>query len=159
MSVASGEITYFLDTSALVKLYHQEQGSEVVERWAADQTIEIWLSDLTRAELHSAFVRKVREGGLTEADLQRVLTCFREDLQNRFQIVPLTGDTVEKAALLLLDQGKRHSLRTLDALQIASAQAVGSSNLTFATADGKLFTVASELFSRVINPEDVENSQ
>jgi predicted nucleic acid-binding protein len=44
MSVAEGETIYFLDTSALAKLYHQEQGSEMVERWAADHTIRLWLS-------------------------------------------------------------------------------------------------------------------
>jgi hypothetical protein len=32
MNVAEGETIYFLDTSALAKLYHQEQGSEMVER-------------------------------------------------------------------------------------------------------------------------------
>jgi hypothetical protein len=35
MSVAEGWGAYFLDTGALVKLYHQELGSEVVETWAA----------------------------------------------------------------------------------------------------------------------------
>ena len=152
--MAEAGATYFLDTSALIKLYHQEEGSEVVEAWAADQTAQIWLSDLARVELHSVFVRKVREGELTEADLQTVLDCFREDLRSRFQVVPLTGNTVEKAVSMFLVQGKRHLLRTLDALQIASAQAVDNNNLTFVTADRKLFAVASELFPRIINPEE-----
>ena len=56
MNVAEGETVYFLDTSALAKLYHQEQGSERVEGWAADRTIRLWLSDLARIELHSVFV-------------------------------------------------------------------------------------------------------
>ena len=73
MNVAEGETVYFLDTSALAKLYHQEQGSETVEGWAADHTIQIWLSDLARVELHSVFVRKVREGELAEAALQTAL--------------------------------------------------------------------------------------
>ena len=34
MSVAEGGEAYFLDTRALVKLYHQELCSEVVEAWA-----------------------------------------------------------------------------------------------------------------------------
>jgi hypothetical protein len=34
MNVAESAPTYFLDTSALVKLYHQELGSEVAEAWA-----------------------------------------------------------------------------------------------------------------------------
>ena len=135
MNVAEGEPIYFLDTSALAKLCHQEQDSEIVEGWAADHTIRLWLSDLARVELHSIFVRKVREGELAEATLQRVLECFREDLHSRFYLVLLTEDIIEQAITLLFDHGKRHPLHTLDALQIASARAVGSSDLTFVTAE------------------------
>jgi Predicted nucleic acid-binding protein, contains PIN domain len=153
MNVAEGETIYFLDTSALAKLYHQEQGSEMVEGWAADRTIRLWLSDLARVELHSVFVRKIREGELAEATLQTVLECFREDLHSRFHLVLLTEDIIEQAIAVLLDHGKRRPLRTLDALQIASAKAVGSSDLTFVTADRQLFTAASALFPYTINPE------
>jgi uncharacterized protein len=156
MNVAEGETVYFLDTSALAKLYHQEQGTEMVEGWAADHAIRLWLSDLARIELHSVFVRKVREGELTEATLQTVLECFREDLHSRFHLVQLTEDIIERAISLLLEHGKRRPLRTLDALQIASAQAAGTNALTFVTADRQLFTAASELFLHIINPE-VEN--
>ena len=135
MNVAERETIYFLDTSALAKPYHQEQGSEMVEGWAADHTIRLWLSDLARIELHSVFVRKVREGELAEATLQTVLECFREDLRSCFHVVLLTEDIIEQAIALLLDHGKRHPLHTLDALQIASARAVGSSDLTFVTAE------------------------
>ena len=107
MNVAEGETVYFLDTSALAKLYHQEQGSERVEGWAADHAIRLWLSDLARIEPHSVFVRKVREGELAEATLQTVLECFREDLRSRFHLVRLTEDIIEQAISLLLDHGKR----------------------------------------------------
>jgi predicted nucleic acid-binding protein len=153
MNVAERETVYFLDTSALAKLYHQEQGSETVEGWAANHTTQIWLSDLARVELHSIFVRKVREGELADAALRTALECFREDLSSRFHIVLLTEDIIERAILLLLEYGKRRPLRTLDALQIASARAVESSGLTFVTADRQLFIIASELFPHTINPE------
>jgi predicted nucleic acid-binding protein len=75
--VAEGRRTYFLDTSALAKLYHQEPGSESVEAWAADDTVLLWVSDLARAEFHSALIRKVREGDVTEEVLHAILECFR----------------------------------------------------------------------------------
>lgn len=160
MNVAEGEPVDFLDTSALAKLDHQEQGSEMVEGWAADHTIRLWLSDLARRELHSVFVRKVQEGELAEATLQTVLAGFREDLRSRFHIVRLTEDIVERAISLLLEYAKRRPLRTLDALQIASARAVANNGLTFVTADRQLFTADSELFSHTINPEvESENRQ
>ena len=158
--MAEEETIYFLDTSALAKLYHQEQGSEMVEGWAVDHTIRLWLSDLARVELHSVFVRKVREGELAETTLQTALECFREDLRSRFHIVLLTEDIIERAISLLLEYGKRRPLRTLDALQIASAKAVESNGLTFVAADRQLFTAASELFLHTINPEvESENRQ
>jgi len=46
MNVAESAPTYFLDTSALVKLYHQELGSEVVEAWAATPSIYITPDEL-----------------------------------------------------------------------------------------------------------------
>jgi uncharacterized protein len=152
-NVAENGPTYFLDTSALAKLYHHEAGSELVEAWAADDTILLWISDLARAELYSALIRKVREGELTEEVLHETLECFRVDLLHRFYIVPLTAMVLEGAINLLIEYGKRYPLRTLDALQLASAQAVHGEGLTFVTADSKLVAIASVIFSQVLNPE------
>jgi uncharacterized protein len=151
--VAERRPTYFLDTSALAKLYHHEPGSDLVEAWAADETVLLWISDLARTELHSALIRKVRESEMTEEVLHEILECFRVDLLHRFHIVPLTVRIVEGAIDLLIGHGKRYPLRTLDALQLASAQAVEGEGLAFVTADSKLIAVASVVFSQVLNPE------
>ena len=42
---------YFLDTSALVKRYHQERGSEVIDALFAEQDRRIVISDLSIIEL------------------------------------------------------------------------------------------------------------
>lgn len=147
---------YFLDTSALVKLYHEERGSKEVERLAADLTVPLVVSEIARVEFHSAFARKVREGHLTDAAFQEVLACFREDLDHRYQVVPVGAATFETAIGLLIEHGTTAPLRTLDALQIASAKAVETSELTFVTADTKVVTVASQVFGRVLNPEQVD---
>lgn len=52
----------FLDTNALVKLYHEEAGTEALSEFLhrhADNLI-ITISDISRIELHSAFLRRVR---------------------------------------------------------------------------------------------------
>jgi uncharacterized protein len=152
MNVVDGGGGYFLDTSALVKLYHQEPGTEVVEAWAADEGVELWISDLSRAEFHSVFMRKVCEAELSVAAVEAVFESFRADLEQRFRVVPLSGDTVEQAVVLLREHGTRHALRTLDALQIAAAQAA-TSNPAFVTADRKLRNVAVHIFQSVIDPE------
>ena len=144
---------YFLDTSALVKLYHEEQGSEVMEALAADLAISLSVSEVARVELHSAFVRKMREGQLTETALHDALACFRDDAAHRFHIVPVVGATFDAAIGLLLQHGTTSPLRTLDALQLASARAAGTPEPTFVSADAQLITVASEIFAHVMNPE------
>ena len=151
--MAESEEVYFLDTSAVVKLYHQELGSEVVEEWAANLSRELWISELTRAEFHSVFVRKVREGQLSEEALQAVLESFHEDCLQRFQLVPSVDDLVDRVITVLLNQRKQFPLRTLDAWQIAAAQAVPRTEVTFVSADRKQLTVAATLFLRTINPE------
>lgn len=69
----SGGPLYFLDTSAVAKLYHEEPGSDVMEALASTPTAELWIAELTRAEFHSVCLRKVREGELTDEALQTVL--------------------------------------------------------------------------------------
>ncbi len=71
----------------------------------------------------------------------------------RFEIVPLTDGTIERAIMLLFDRGKAHRPRTLDALQIASAQAVEGSGPIFVAADRSLLSAAAGLFARVVDPE------
>jgi len=153
MRVAESGQAYFLDNSALVKLYHQELGSEVVETWAATPGVRLWVSDLTRVELYSVFSRKMREGELAEAALQRVLECFREDLCHRVQIVRLTSGLIERAIGFLIEHDQTHPLRTLDALQMTSALVVEPSVLIFVTADKRLLTTVSQVFPRALNPE------
>jgi predicted nucleic acid-binding protein len=86
------------------------------------------------------------------------LACFRDDAAHRFHIVPVAGATFDAAIGLLLQHGTKSPLRTLDALQLASAKAAGTPELTFVTADGRLFNVASEIFPHVMNPETASAS-
>ena len=154
MNVANGELLYFLDTSAVAKLYHEEPGSDVVEHLASSLTTRLWIAELTHVEFHSICLRKVREGQLTEEKLRIVLDCFAEDVLNRFHVVPLDVRMVEQAVTLLLRHGKHQSLRTLDAFQLAAAQAVMGGTIHFVTADRKLVAVAKNVFPQVINPEE-----
>ena len=51
---------YFLDTSALVKIYHREAGSDYCLGLYADEAPLI-ITELARVELRSAIFRKQRE--------------------------------------------------------------------------------------------------
>jgi len=56
-------VTYFLDTSALVKLYHAEPGWELMGR-IYDGGESIGLAVLTLLEFRSAMTRRLRTGSV-----------------------------------------------------------------------------------------------
>jgi hypothetical protein len=61
---------YFLDTSALAKLYRNEAGTAFVDRIFSEPASQHVISRLTIVEMESVFALKVRTG---EIDQQAVL--------------------------------------------------------------------------------------
>ena len=105
----------YLDTSALVKVYVEEDGSEAVavalEGAEAACTVRI-----SYTEARAAFARHRREGALTPADLRRVVRALDEDWPT-FQVVEASDGLVRRAGAL----AERHALRAHDAIQLAAA--------------------------------------
>jgi hypothetical protein len=58
-------VNYFFDSSALIKLYHPELGSERVAGMFGSADRRIVISRLAGVELHSALALKTRTGHLT----------------------------------------------------------------------------------------------
>jgi predicted nucleic acid-binding protein len=57
--------SYYLDTSALVKIYHREIGTETMLRlYRGSDTL--FISELAKIELLSTVYRKYREHGITQ---------------------------------------------------------------------------------------------
>ena len=128
----------FLDSSSLIKLYHQEEGSDFVMKTLSDRTSEIFLSELTILEFRSAIWKKMRENKIKKNTAIEVIKCFQSDGDN-FQWIMLQSDIVESASQLLMKYGNR-GLRTLDSLQLASAVTLRDKECIFLTADKLLQT-------------------
>ncbi|OEU80719.1 MAG: hypothetical protein BA872_01190 [Desulfobacterales bacterium C00003060] len=47
----------FFDTSALVKFFHEEEGTDIVTDLILEQNNEVWISELGRLEFISAVVK------------------------------------------------------------------------------------------------------
>jgi uncharacterized protein len=125
----------YLDTSALVKLYAEEAGSQVVRRVVAASDL-IATSLLSYAEARSALARKCRGGEIARAALNRLRQEFERDWV-RLHVLPVDEALVRKAG----DLTEEHALRALDALHLATAdnlQAVLRAAVTFACFDGAL---------------------
>ena len=126
------------DSSALVKLYATEPGSDEVreiDRFAAAQT--------TRVEVPAALWRMNRMRMLTPRLTAALIGEFEADWfgdetgERRFGIVRMTSLVLEDAARLT----GVHGLRGYDAIQLASAKAVRAADpsiTTFAVFDGLL---------------------
>jgi predicted nucleic acid-binding protein len=108
----------FADSSALVKLYADEAGAEVV-RMAAPSLI----SQLARVELPAELWRKHRMGELSLDDTAVLISAFEADYfgteedPERFVVIGATASILDAAAQL----AGAHGLRAYDSVQLASA--------------------------------------
>ncbi len=123
----------FLDTSSLIKLYHQEEGSDFVVEVLSNDVIEIFISELAVLEFRAALWKKIREKEIEERVAIEVIKCFQNDVNN-FQWILLQSDLVESASHLLMKYGIR-GLRTLDSLQLAAALTLRDEECVFLTSD------------------------
>ena len=71
----------FLDTSALVKFFHFERGSNTVSDMIESSENQIWVLDLVRAEFSSALHRRYRNKEIGQSQLETALGGFDEQLR------------------------------------------------------------------------------
>ncbi|MGH7866355.1 MAG: type II toxin-antitoxin system VapC family toxin [Candidatus Dormibacteraceae bacterium] len=114
-------MSIFTDSSALVKLYADEEDHELVRL----QSIFV-ISQLARVEVPAALWRKQRMGELTTVEAGLLVADFEDDYfgteqkSSRFAIVAVTATVIEGAARL----AGSHGLRAYDSVQLASACAM-----------------------------------
>jgi len=125
---------YFFDTSALVKRYHAEDGSERVDEIFGSGDAVIVISNLSITETISAFKRKQNEGKLDEGDMGFFTSKFFYDVVRDFLVLDLTGKHVRESVRLVLEG----DLRTLDALQLAISMDLRGRESVFVSSDRKL---------------------
>jgi predicted nucleic acid-binding protein len=147
---------YFLDSSAIGKLYHVEVGTPVVQALLTQADSTLYISRLAVVEVPSAFAGKVRTGQLTVADIDLLRARFRGDLRRRIlRTVAMTAGHFRDAERLINAHGVHARLRTLDAVQLAVALGLQKRGLVenFVCADKVLCQVAESVGFAVLNPE------
>lgn len=78
---------YFFDSSALVKWYRPEAGSDVVERLLTEPAAQHYISRLAVVEVQRVFSRRVRDREITEQELDSLRDRLYRDLGQRlFQV-------------------------------------------------------------------------
>ena len=107
----------FFDSSAFVKRYVEEPGSDEVEA-ACLATTDLGLCVICVPEILSAFNRRLRERSLRQSDYKLMKERLLEDVTDA-TIVDLTPAVIKEAVVML----ETSILRAADALHIAAAVA------------------------------------
>jgi predicted nucleic acid-binding protein len=150
---------YFFDSSALVKRYRPEAGSDVVERLLTEPAAQHCISRLAVIEMQRVFARRVRDWEITERELDSLRDRLYKDLGQRlFQVRKLRDFHYHNAVRLIRKYASLQQiplLRTLDALHLVSALDLHSRQPIdfFVSADGDLCQVAEAEQLNVLNPE------
>jgi len=126
-----------LDSSALVKLVLEEPESAALEAWLSGRAlITVTVSELARVEVIRAVSR---------ADSAGIPTA--RTLLAGVDLVPVTRDLLESAAEL-----RPPSLRSLDAVHLASALSLGPALEAFVVYDDRLAQAAVDAGLPVVAP-------
>lgn len=105
----------FLDTSALVKLYVVEDGSEITHQ-AAQQAEILAVSRIAWAEFHAAVARRSRMAPEDQHPLDQARNALATDWED-FLVVEVSQPVVELAG----EHAELYALRAYDAVQLATA--------------------------------------
>jgi predicted nucleic acid-binding protein len=118
-------VTAFADSSALVKLYADEDGSDAVRGESA-----LVVCALARVEVPAALWRKHRTGHLDAEEAAALASDFEADYRGteygapRFGVVRVTARLLDKAAAF----PALNDLRAQDAVQLAAALAADAAD-------------------------------
>ncbi len=136
----------YLDTSALLKHYVTESGSDWLNALLSPPHIPtVITSHLTVVEAVCAFARRLRDSTLSPPLHARVLLAFDYDVTYRYILVDVMPVTIDTACQL----ANKHPLRAYDAVHLATAllwnqelQRAQKPPLTFISADEHLLAIA-----------------
>jgi predicted nucleic acid-binding protein len=109
----------YIDTSVVVKLYTEEPDSESCETTVVGKTLVS--SRLLYCEFYSALLGKVARGMISAEVRAEVWQEFEKDIAaHKIRFLSLNDMLVQDAADLLSELHPHVSLRTLDALHLAT---------------------------------------
>jgi uncharacterized protein len=141
----------FFDTSALIKFFHEEKGSNVVTELIIAENNTIWILELAKLEFISALYRRYRNKEINDFQLTEAINGFEEEIST-YNIELLRGPILSEAKDLIKQYGKTDGLRTLDALHLGAFSLISEKQWIFVAADKTLCKLAQKIGFKIINP-------
>jgi uncharacterized protein len=144
---------YYLETSALVKLYVYELGTDrLLALTAIDAGHRFSIFSLTQVEFRSAIRRRQRSGEIPDYAADELIESFRRHSEGKF-LIQLFSDSLLDIALALVDG---YALRAYDAVQLAGYLLLrsisGTEEPIFVCADKALLAAARNEGCPVLDP-------
>jgi uncharacterized protein len=124
----------FMDTSALIKRYLQEEGTDVVDSYFLQEN-DIVISPITGIELNSALRRRLLEGDINSNTYNKAVKAYSEEEKS---FIEIRWDLRFKEWAIQLIS--RNRIKTLDAIQLTAAKSFELDE--FVAADKRLLQVA-----------------
>ncbi len=139
-------MSYFVDSSGLVKRYVQEDGTGWVRRLTRRSPFTvIYIARITAVEVTSAVARRREGRTITSKKASSILHRFRQHLAGRYTVIEITPALFNEAMRL----ANVHALRAYDAVQLSAAleinqkeQDAGFASVTLISADQALDAAA-----------------
>lgn len=156
-------MVYYFDTSAMVKYYISEPGTDwvvgVVDAQINNSFLhQVSLAEIGEVEVAAALAKKQRTREIGKRRQRQALEAFLHACQHRFQILQLDGNLIQVA----IDLTQRHSLRGYDAVHLATALRLQESlvaadlpPIVFVAADRMLCDAAISEGLAVVNPNEI----
>ncbi len=149
---------FFCDSSAIVKRYVNETGSNFMDGLAdANSGNLILVARITRVEVVAAIARRLKGGSIAATDAQNALAAFQHDLTNNYFTIEITPILLAIAMSL----ATKHALRGYDAVQLAAALEANDERianrlppLTLISADSELNTATQAEGLNIKNPNN-----
>jgi hypothetical protein len=142
---------HFVDSSALLKRYRYETGTERVAE-LLDGSDRLVVSRLAEVEISVAIVRRARAARTAEGELNAVLAMLDRDIRSSFDVVEIDSSVIR----LAVDLTRKHGLRAADAIQLASALSARTKaklqELMLISTDQELNSAASAEGLSVVDP-------
>jgi hypothetical protein len=149
-------MVYFVDTSALLKRYVEEAGTQTVRRAFHRFHGSLSTSELALLEALSALARRRRKDEISGPQYTQARDDLLSDIGTRLHVAPLP-DGHFAAVVVMIHAYRGRRVGCNDFLHLAAAEHLRTANpdetVSFMCSDGALGTLAAERGFPVFDPE------
>lgn len=139
-------MNFYFDTSALIKKYILEKGSDVVDN-LFDKADIVFLSSISEIEIFSTFKRLLIEKDINAKEHKFLKSEFETDYQY-FSVINFDEYIAEHAKTVI----EKYQLKSLDSIQLGTALLVKDKIDSFIVCDQKLINAAKKEGIDITNP-------